>query len=344
MKKLGGVVRPIFIAVASFILVQSTAATARAQEPSVPTTTGPRLDFPAGLATDNRTVYVASSRNNTVTAIDVASHAIRLVAGETFKEGNNDGSATGAHFNSPEGIALIGNSLYVVDTNNSDIRKIDLGAQQVTTVAGQANISGTEDGPATEAHFNLPTALATDGHDLFVCDSSNSTVRKISLSERKVTTIGGQAQTSGKDDGPIAKSSFSNPRGVATDGKVVFVADTGNDKIRKIDLGSSTVSTLAGTGEEGNTDGPPDKATFNNPGAMCLNGGNLYVMDSDNHAVRKIDTATGTVSTSTLVNGHIGSGCTLTSDGAMLYYADTTENSVQVMQTSNGQFNPLWPQ
>ncbi len=333
-------IKPLLLAGLT-VTILALAPQARAQAPAG--SSGPRLDFPAGLATDNRTVWISSSRNNTITAVDAASHSIQIVAGETFKDGSNDGTGSSAHFNSPDGVALIGRNLYVADTNNSDIRKINLDTRVVSTAAGVANLSGTDDGPAGSAHFNLPTQLATDGTSLFITDSGNSTVRRLNLSDNNVKTIGGQAQQNGKQDGPASKSTFSGPRGIATDGKYVYVADTGNDLIRKIDLSTLETKTIAGTGEEGNNNGPGDKATFDNPGALCLSGTTLYVMDADNHAVRKIDTATNEVTTLTLVNGHIGSGCTVTSDGHTLYYSDTTENSVQATDTSNGNFVPLYP-
>ncbi|HXW84783.1 MAG TPA: hypothetical protein VEJ86_10290, partial [Candidatus Binataceae bacterium] len=90
-------------------------------------------------------------------------------------------------------------------------------------------------------------------------------------------------------------------------------------------------------------DGPGASAKFADPGALCLHGTTLYILDADNHAIRKLDTGTNVVTTLTQVNGHIGSGCTITSDGSILYYSDTTENSVQTTQTSNGNFTPLWP-
>ncbi|MGO9455157.1 MAG: hypothetical protein ACLQDV_29540 [Candidatus Binataceae bacterium] len=318
-------------------------STARAQMPTVSAQTGPRLDFPAGLATDSRTVWIASSRNNTITAVDTTSHSITIVAGETFQGGSNDGIGESARFNSPDGIVLVGRALYVLDTNNSDLRKINLDTRAVTTAAGTANISGTEDGPASAAHFNLPTQIASDGSSLFITDSGNSTIRRLSISENIVKTIGGQAQQTGKDDGPATKSTFNGPAGIATDGKFIYISDTGNDLIRKIDLSTLETKTIAGTGEEGNNNGSGDKATFSNPGALCINGTTLYVMDGDNHAIRKIDTTSNEVSTLTLVNGHIGSGCTVTADGHTLYYSDTTENSVQITDTSNGNFTPLYP-
>ena len=342
MRTLSRCVKPLLLAgLVVSVLVVSAALVARAQEAGVQT--GPRLDFPAGLATDSRSVWVANSRNNTITAIDIASHSLSLVAGETFKEGNNDGTGPSARFKSPDGVVLVGRNLYVADTNNSDIRKINLDTKVVSTAAGIANIPGTDDGPAGSAHFNLPTQLASDGNAIFITDSGNSTVRRLSLGDNNVKTIGGQAQQTGKDDGPASKSTYQGPRGIATDGKFVYVTDTGNDIIRKIDLSTLETKTIAGTGEEGNNNGPGDKATFNNPGAMCLNGTFLYVMDADNHAIRKIDISSNEVSTVALANGHIGSGCTVTADGHTLYYSDTTENSIQATDTTNGNYAPLYP-
>jgi len=333
----------MLVAAAALTAIFGSNAPARAQVPTASLQTGPRLDFPAGLATDNRTVYVSNSRNNTIVAVDVVSHSITLVAGTNFQDGSNDGVGDTARFNSPDGMALVNRDLYVLDTNNSDLRKVNLDTRAVSTVAGTANISGTEDGHATAAHFNLPTQITTDGQNLYISDSGNNTIRRMSLADGMIKTIGGQAQQGGKQDGPATKSVFNGPSGIATDGKSVYVADTGNDAIRKIDLSSMTTSTIAGTGEEGSKDGSGAEAQFNNPGAMCLNGTTLYVMDGDNHAIRKIDTGTNNVTTLTQVNGHIGSGCAITSDGRTLYYSDTTENSVQATDTANGNFVPLYP-
>lgn len=331
------------VAAAAIAAIFGSAAPARAQVPTASLQTGPRLDFPAGLATDNRTVYVANSRNNTIVAVDVVSHSITNLAGTNFQDGSNDGVGPTARFNSPDGMALVNRDLYVLDTNNSDLRKINLDTHAVSTAAGTANISGTDDGHANAAHFNLPTQIATDGQNLYISDSGNNLVRRLSLADGMVKTIGGQAQVAGKVDGPAAKSEFNGPSGIATDGKSVWIADTGNEEVRKIDLSTMTTSTIAGTGEEGNKDGPGAQAQFSNPGALCLNGTTLYVMDGDNHAIRKIDTGTNNVTTLTQVNGHIGSGCAITSDGRTLYYSDTTENAVQATDTSNGNFVPLYP-
>jgi sugar lactone lactonase YvrE len=318
---------------------------ARAQAPENKSDTGPRLDFPAGIATDSVALFVANSRNNTIDRIDLTAHTISLLAGTLFKEGSTDGTGGAAMFGSPSGVAIIGNNLYVSDTNNSTIRKVALPGGAVTTVAGAVNIAGSDDGKGEAAHFNLPTQLAADpnGSRLFLTDSNNSTIRMISIPDMVAKTIAGQAQATGKVDGPPSKSSFNRPRGIATDGKFVYVSDTGNDVIRKIDLQNMTTSTLTGTGEEGDKDGAAGEAQFNNPGAMATDGTAIYVLDADNHAVRKIIAATGEVSKLTLVNGHIGSGCALSRDGKALYFSDTTENAVEQVDTSSGNVTPVFP-
>ncbi|MGC1400982.1 MAG: hypothetical protein WA827_20690, partial [Candidatus Binatus sp.] len=189
------------------MLAVGSSAMAQDLTTGVQAQSGPRLDFPAGLATDGRAIYVANSRNNTVEAIDAATRSLRIVAGKLFQEGSNDGTGDSARFNSPDGMTIVGQNLYLCDTNNSDIRQISISGT-VTTVAGQANISGSDDGSGPSAHFNLPTQIATDGTSLYVADSGNSTVRRITLADFKVKTIGGQAGTSGKTEGGPDKSVF----------------------------------------------------------------------------------------------------------------------------------------
>jgi hypothetical protein len=333
------------LTVGAMLAMLAAGAPAMAQESpaGMQSQTGPRLDFPAGLATDGRAVYVSNSRNNTIGAVDTASKSLSIVAGKLFQQGSNDGIGDSARFNSPDGMTMIGQDLYLCDTNNSDIRKVSVASRTVTTVAGTANIAGTEDGTGTAAHFNLPTQIATDGSALYVADSGNSAIRKITLPDLKVKTIAGQPGTQGKAEGNASKSQFNGPRGIAVDKKFIYVADTGNEVIRKIDISTLETSTVAGSGAEGDKDGTGAEAQFNNPGAICTDGVTLYVLDADNHAVRKVDLASTAVTKVTLVNGHIGSGCALSSDGKQLYISDTTENSVEVVDVSNGNVSTLFP-
>ncbi len=338
-----GLILTVGLAMAGVFL----AAPAIAQQEGVPppsAQSGPRLDFPAGLDTDGSAVYVANSRNNTISRIDL-SGAISILAGQLFKQGSNDGTGPSALFNSPDGLTFLDGALYVSDTDNSDIRKIVLATKVVTTIAGTANTAGTENGHGTSAHFNLPTQICSDGKGtLYITDTDNSQIRKLVLADMTVTTIAGQAPDGdGKDDGPPGKSKFNHPRGIATDGKSVFIADTANNVIRKIDLSGNVTSTIAGNGQEGKDNGKGTEASFDHPEAMATDGTTLYITDADNHAIRKLTIADGTVGTVTLVNGHIGSGLAISRDGRTLYFSDTTENSIQQVDTSNGNFTPLYP-
>jgi sugar lactone lactonase YvrE len=335
--------RLIAVAMAAGIAAVARASAQEGGPPSVSAPSGPRLDFPAGVDADGSSVYVANSRNNTIVKLDPGG-AISLVAGAMFKQGSNDGTGPGALFNSPDGLTIYSGAAYVSDTNNSDIRKIALSSKIVSTVAGTANTPGTEDGHGGAAHFNLPTAICNDGKGTFyIADTGNSLIRRLG-SDGAVTTIAGQAPDGeGKEDGPPSKSKFNRPRGIATDGKFVYVADTANNVIRKIDLSGNVTSTIAGTGSEGKDNGKGTEASFDHPEALATDGTTLYIADADNHAIRKLSLADGTVSTLTLVNGHIGSGLGISKDGKTVYFSDTTENSVQQVDTSNGNYTPVWP-
>ncbi len=334
----------VVAATLSFATRASAQATAPENPPVATAPSAPRLDFPAGLDTDGAAVYAANSRNNTIARIDL-SGAISIVAGQLFKEGSSDGTGPNALFNSPDGLTIASGALWVSDTSNSDLRKIVLSTKVVTTPVGAANTSGTEDGHGASAHFNLPTQLCTDGKGtIYITDTGNSMIRKLSLADLGVTTIGGQAPDGeGKDDGPAGKSKFNRARGIATDGKFVYVSDTANNLIRKIDLSGNVTSTIAGSGAEGKDDGKGAAASFDHPEALAIDGATLYVADADNHAIRKLGLADATVSTLTLVNGHIGSGLAISKDGRTLYFSDTTENAIQQIDVSNGNVTPLYP-
>ena len=167
----------------------------------------------------------------------------------------------------------------------------------MSTIAG----SGTPeyaDGVGTAARFNGPTGLAVSGTTLYVADQNNHRIRAIDLasSNKTVSTIAGSG-TPGHADGTGTVARFNNPRGLALSGTTLYVADFSNHRIRAIDLASSnkTVSTIAGSGTPEHADGVGTAARFNGPISIAVSGGTLYVVDSDNHRIRAIDIASGTV-------------------------------------------------
>ena len=184
------------------------------------------------------------------------SGAVTTIAGSAGMPGSADGTGSAARFNYPYSVATDGTNLYVVDTYNHTIRKMVISTGAVTTIAGSAGISGSADGTGSAARFNLPNTIATDGANLYVADSGNSTIRKIVISTGVVPTIAGSAGVSGSTDGTGSAARFFRPSGIATDNTNLFLADYGNNTIRKIVISTGAVTTIVGSpGLPGSTDG-----------------------------------------------------------------------------------------
>ncbi|HLP01140.1 MAG TPA: immunoglobulin domain-containing protein, partial [Opitutaceae bacterium] len=242
-------------------------------------------------------LYATDSTNDTVQRI-AADGTVYLVAGTTGSAGSTNGTGSAARFNQPGGVVATRDGvLYVADTANALIRRIATNGT-VTTFAGNAALRGNVNGNGTAATFSAPTGLALDSAgNLYVADATNHTIRKIT-SSGAVTTFAGQAGTPGSANGSATSARFNTPTAVAVDSSGnVYVADTNNNTVRKINAGG-TVTTLAGlSGVSGATDGNGADALFNQPQGLALDAaGNLYVADTGNSSVRKI-TSNGTVTT-----------------------------------------------
>jgi sugar lactone lactonase YvrE len=221
--------------------------------------------------------------------------------------GDTDGTGAAASFRFPHGVAIdaVGN-VYVADRNNYKIRKITpMG--EVSTLAGSGSL-GNADGLGTAASFNYPTGIAIDATgNLYVADSENHKIRKITPAG-VVSTLAGSGLP-GNTNGTGTSASFKAPLGVTVDAAGnVYVADSQNHKIRKI-TPAGVVSTFAGSGGAGSTDGAGSVASFNLPAGVAVDAsGNVFVADLYNHKIRKI-TPTGAVS------GFAGSGSLGSTDG-----------------------------
>ncbi len=259
---------------------------------------------PQALAvTSTGTVYVTDTANATLRQI--SNGEVTTLAGAANLRGNTDGMGANATFTRPIGLALdSAGNLYVADATNHTIRKIS-SAGVVTTWAGQAGITGSDDGIGTAAHFNYPTGLAFDSNDnLYVADTTNNTIRKITP-EGVVNTLAGTVGCSGSTDGSGTEALFNRPTGLAVDsGDNLYVADTGNSAIRKISP-EGIVTTFAGLPTiAGLLDATGTEALFNQPQALAFDSNdNLYVADTGNSTIRKI-TPEGIVTT---LNGNSSS-------------------------------------
>jgi serine/threonine protein kinase len=239
----------------------------------------------------------------------VSSPDISVLAGSVGVAGSSDGLGSDARFHLPHGIAAdrAGN-IYVADTGNNTIRKIAPNGI-VSTLAGLAGSHGSEDGIGNSARFWAPFGVAVDNSgNVYVSDTLNNTIRKISVSGT-VTTLAGKARDPGSDDGIGTVARFRNPWGVAVDGSGnIYVADSSNDQIRKI-APDGRVSTLAGkAGEMGldNGDGNPARARFNGPFGVAVDTiGRVYVADTGNSVIRQIQ-VTGVVSSKAPASGPMG--------------------------------------
>lgn len=223
---------------------------------------------------------------------------VTTLAGTPGIFGSADGIGAAASFDNPSGITMdTAGNLYVAETNSHIIRKLTP-AGVVTTLAGVAKSAGSADGMAGAARFFYPTGITSDAAgNLYVSDSGNSTIRKITPSG-VVTTLAGMPGIVGSADGSGAAARFVRPIGIAADALGnLSVVDSGNHTVRKISL-AGMVTTLAGMpGFSGSDDGTGSAARFHYPTGITMDAaGNLYVADAGNAAIRKI-TPEGAVTT-----------------------------------------------
>ncbi len=260
-----------------------------------------------------------------------------------------DGIGTSARFFAPAGIVTDGVNLYVVDTFNDTIRKIDISTGTVTTLAGTVGSIGWADGIGTEAKFCRPQGITTDGTNLYVADTYNNAIRKIVIATGMVSTIAGSAFNSGAADGTGTAASFNKPWGITTDGTNLYVTDSENYTIRKIVIATGEVTTLAGTaGDRGSADGTGAVARFQSPLGITADGSNLYVADYNNDTIRKVVISTGSVFTFAGTAGSYGSAdgvgaaarflgpIDITTDGSSLYVSDSNNNLIRKIVIATG--------
>jgi sugar lactone lactonase YvrE len=206
-------------------------------------------------------------------------------AGTVGVVGSTNGTGSAAEFSSPSGIVVdAADNLFVADTGNHTIRKITP-AGVVSTFAGLAGVSGSANGTGSAARFNSPFGLTLDASgNIFVADSDNNTIRKITPG-KVVTTVAGLAGVTGSADGVGASARFNGPRAVAVDNS----GNIFNDTIRKITPAGS-VSTFAGlAGTPGSSNGTGSAARFNEPRGIAVDtAGKVYVADSVNDTIRVI--------------------------------------------------------
>ncbi|HEY3488722.1 MAG TPA: hypothetical protein VGK27_01210 [Candidatus Deferrimicrobiaceae bacterium] len=300
---------------------------------------------PSGAASDGRNLFVADTCNHTIRKIVIATGAVTTLAGYAGEYGVADGNGSDARFNNPSGLATDGTNVYVADTGNCTIRKIAIATGETTTLAGRPEEVGAADGFGSEATFNSPYGIATDGTNLYVADTANHTIRKVVIATGEVTSVAGAAGIAGASSGMGAAATFNQPAGITYDGGNLYVADTFNGTVRKIVLATGAVTTLAGiSGAGGSDDGMGSGARFDLPTGIASDGMYLYVSDQGNHTIRKIVIATREVTTIAGSASHTGATngagtdarfyypTGLATDGTSLFVADCFNNAIRVIR------------
>jgi sugar lactone lactonase YvrE len=259
------------------------------------------FDLPSGVAVDSSgNVYVADTGNNKIRKITAAG-VVTTLAGSGV-QGSTDATGTNASFCQPQGVAVDSSgNVYIADTVNNKIRKVT-SAGVVSTLAG---INSSQDGIGAAATFYLPQGVAVDSSgSVYVAEWGGNKIRKVTAAG-VVTTLAGSGQ-GGSTDATGTNASFSSPSGVAVDsGGNVYVADSGNNKIRKV-TSTGVVTTLAGSGQGGSTDATGTNASLGQPQDVAVDSsGNVYVADTANNKIRKV-TAAGVVTT-LAGSGQVGS-------------------------------------
>jgi hypothetical protein len=247
------------------------------------TGTAASFNHSLGITTDGTNVYV--SDNYKIRKIVISTGVVSTLAG-SGAYGSADGASTAASFSTPYGITTDGTNVYAADTLNHKIRQIVIATGVVTTLAG-SGVAGAVDASGTAASFNLPAGITTDGTNLYVTEKGNYKVRKIVISTGAVTTLAGSGVL-GAADGTGTAASFSYPMGISSDGTNLYISDLNNHNVRKIVIATGIVTTVAGSGSAGAVDATGTAASFYFPSGITNDGSSLYVADTGNNKIRKI--------------------------------------------------------
>ena len=261
------------------------------------------LGNPQGLAVDGAgNVFISDSLNQVVRRVDAATGIITIVAGNSGATALGDGGrATSASLNAPAGLAVDGaGNLYIADSQNNRVRRVDGYLGIITTVAGNGTASSNlgDGGLATSASLNWPSDVALDSAgNLFIADRLNNRIRKVDSTGVMTTVAGGGAPSAGTDglgNGGLATNAVLNrPTGLTFDSSDhLYIADAGNNLVREVNGG--IISVVAGTGSPNDSGdgGLANGASLYKPTSVRVDGaGNLYVADSGNNAVREVNAA-----------------------------------------------------
>ncbi len=292
---------------------------------------GGQASPPESVAVDTSgNLFIAYPAANVVREVDLSTGLNSVVAGTGVAGYQGDhGLATNAELNYPMGVAVdAAGDVFIADSGNNVVREVNLSTGNITTVAGDGSIGYggfSDSGPATATQLNWPTAVALDSHgNLFIADTGNSLIREVPAvngANPSITTVAGYEYPESGGYGSLAGYSgdggspwgaeLNEPMGLAVDAAGnLFIADSGNNVIRKVDFSAGVITTVAGDGNAGwwgyggyggysgysGDGGPATDAQLNDPQGVALDAaGNLFIADTGNHAIQKVNHSTQTI-------------------------------------------------
>ncbi len=255
------------------------------------------FNHPQGMARVGDTLYVADTENHLLRAVDLVGARVRTVAGTGIQSGwgATGGDARTTPISSPWDLTFLNGRLFIAMAGPHQVWVYDPETERIDVYAGSGG-EARVDGLLPGAAFAQPSGITTDGTKLYVADSETSSIRQIDPATGRVTTLVGEDLFEfGDVDGSGARVRLQHPLGVDYRDGALLIADTYNHKIKRLDLATQAVVTLAGTGASGTMDGTP--GTLYEPGGLNVAGDALYIADTNNSLLRRLDLTTGTLTT-----------------------------------------------
>ena len=304
------------------------------------------LLFPGKIAADAKTnkLFIADSNHNRIVVTDL-SGKLQTVIGNGAA-GLKDGDFQTATFSRPQGMAFDGKFLYVADTGNHAIRRVDFAKKTVETIAGtgEQGSFGSDGGDAKTTKLNSPWDVLLINQKLYVAMAGDHQIWRLDLAKNQIAPFAGTGAEA-RADGDLGESAFAQPSGLATDGKDLFVADAESNIIRRVDLTKKTVTTLAGGDlfDFGDKDGAGDEARLQHPLGVVVVGRRVFIADTYNHKIKTLNPTTGAVKT------FLGSNDKkefyepggLSAAGNKIYVADTNHNQIRVIDAATRKVSTL---
>ena len=301
------------------------------------------LAFPGKIVADaNRDrLFIADSNHNRIVITKLDGTFVETVG--TGDDGATDGPFDKAQFYRPQGMALAGDNLYVADTENHLLRRIDLKTRTVETIAGTGQQSREyfKTGPARTIALNSPWDLQLVGRVLYIAMAGPHQIWKLDLDKNEVSTFAGSGREA-RLDGALLRSGFAQPSGITTDGKNLYIADSESNIIRGIDIEGGTVETIVGGDlfDFGDVDGSGNEVRLQHPLGVLSFGDKLLIADTYNHKIKQLDPKKQTVVTlfgTGKPGQQDGSPASFYEPGGMalandkLYIADTNNHAIRVV-------------